>query len=143
MSKRDPLLAKIHMAKKDLGLDDTAYRAILVRVTGKDSSGNMSERQKLSAISEFKRLGWKPKPPKNKSISNGKYRPTSNKAWVRLMYGLAKKLELAGYWRLDYRDALRAFVKKETGIDNPEWLSFEQASPVIETLKSIERRVQK
>ncbi|MCT4654381.1 MAG: regulatory protein GemA [Cohaesibacter sp.] len=126
-------LAKIHIAKKDLGLDETAYRAILVRITGKDSSGNMSERQRRAVLAEFQRLGWKPK-------TGGKPRPGSNKPFVRLMYALAKNIGQSGYWELPYKDALRAFVKKETGIDNPEWLTFQQASPVIEALKKIEQR---
>lgn len=31
------LIAKIHIAKKDLAMDDATYRDVLVRVTGKDS----------------------------------------------------------------------------------------------------------
>lgn len=129
-------LAKIHIAKKDLGLDDTAYREILVRITGKDSSGNMSECQRRAVLAEFQRLGWKPK-------TGGKPRPGSNKPYVRLMYALAKNIDKSGFWRRPYKDALRAMVKKETGIDNPEWLTFQQASPVIEALKKIERRERK
>lgn len=129
-----PTLAKIHIAKKELGLDDTTYRALLLRVTGKDSSGRMSETERAVVLSEIKRLGWKP------NGSGGKHRPSSSKPYIRLMYAIAKNIDAKGYWELPIKEALRAFVKKETGIDNPEWLTFEQASPVIEALKKIERR---
>lgn len=131
-------LAKIHIAKKDLGLDDATYRALLVRITGKDSSSKMSEHQRRDVLEEFRRLGWKAQ-----AKTGGKRRPRSNKPYVRLMYALAKNISQSGYWALPYKDALRALVKKETGIDNPEWLTFEQASPVIEALKKIEQRVGK
>ena len=126
-------LAKIHIAKKDLGLDEATYRSLLLRMTGKDSAGLISEHQRETVLIELRRLGWKPK-------SGGKRRPTSSKPYVRLMYAIARNIDKAGYWKLPYKDALRAFVKAETGIDNPEWLTFEQASPVIEALKTIERR---
>nr|WP_321482215.1 regulatory protein GemA [uncultured Cohaesibacter sp.] len=126
-------LAKIHIAKKDLGLDETTYRSLLMRITGKDSAGQMSEPQRETVLAEMRRLGWKPK-------SGGKHRPTSSKPYVRLMCAIAKSIDKAGYWKLPYKDALRAFVKAETGVDSPEWLTFEQASPVIEALKTIERR---
>ncbi|MDF1777563.1 MAG: DUF1018 domain-containing protein [Rhizobiaceae bacterium] len=45
------------------------------------------------------------------------------------------------FWKLPYKEALRAFVKAEMGIDDPEWLTYAQANPVIEALKKIERRL--
>lgn len=129
-----PTLAKIHIAKKELGLDDATYRALLLRVTGKDSSGRMSGAERAVVLSELKRLGWKPK------STGGKHRPPSSKPYIRLMYAIATNIDARGYWELPFKEALRAFVKKETGIDDPEWLTFEQATPVIEALKKIERR---
>ena len=128
-------LAKIHIAKKEMGLDDAAYRLLLERVTGKSSSADMTEPESEAVLVEMRRLGWKP--------AGGTRRPQSQKAYVRLMFALAKNIAAKGYWRLPYREALRRFVKEKTGIDNPEWLSFEEAGPVIEALKAIERRVRR
>nr|WP_321460425.1 regulatory protein GemA [uncultured Cohaesibacter sp.] len=109
-----PTLAKIHIAKKELGLDDATYRALLLRVTGKDSSGRMTETERAAVLSELKRQGWKSK------STDGKHRPPSSKSYIRLMYAIAKNIDAKGYWELPFKEALRAFVKKETGIDNPE-----------------------
>ena len=37
--------------------------------------------------------------------------------------------------------ALRAFVKRQTGVDQPEWLDGEQGNLVIEGLKAWRRRL--
>lgn len=58
--KKKALLAKIHIAKKDLCLDDGMYRDILKRVTGKDSSSKMLISELEKVIAEFGNLGWKP-----------------------------------------------------------------------------------
>jgi phage gp16-like protein len=58
--KKKALLAKIHIAKKDLGLDDGTYRDVLRRITGKDSSSKMLISELERVIYEFGNLGWKP-----------------------------------------------------------------------------------
>lgn len=52
---------KIHIAKRDLGLDDATYRALLLRVTGKASSKECTPRDRQLLLEEFKRLGFKVK----------------------------------------------------------------------------------
>lgn len=59
--EKNKLIAKIHIAKNDLRLDDGSYRDILKRVTSKDSCKNMTENQLKAVINEFKKYGWKPK----------------------------------------------------------------------------------
>ena len=56
-------LAKIHIAKTQLGLDDETYRALLERVTGKNSAGSLDADQRRRVLAEFEKLGWKPARP--------------------------------------------------------------------------------
>ena len=167
---RDAALAKIHIAKKELGMDDDAYRAMLKRVTGKSSSAGMSPRQKSAVLAEFKRLGWNPinsairrasekragVAGRNTPIGGGsgeageardggynKWRPPSNNPHIRKVWALGKELDNRGYWVLPWKEALRKFVKKKTGIDDPDWLDTKQASQVIEALKAIVARCKK
>lgn len=49
--------ARIHIGKAKLGMDEDTYRALLVRVTGKDSSAKMSDAERASVIVEMTRLG--------------------------------------------------------------------------------------
>lgn len=58
--KRQGLIAKIHVAKDQLALDDDNYRAILLRVTGQNSSKNCDLQQLQRVMAEMERLGFKP-----------------------------------------------------------------------------------
>lgn len=51
-------LAKIHVAKAQLKLDDDTYRALLERITGKASAADLSARERVMVLNEFYRLGW-------------------------------------------------------------------------------------
>ena len=64
----DPLLAKIHIAKKDLQLDDSTYRAAIDMISnGKtDSSAKLNRHERLELIKHFESLGWKAKPQKRR-----------------------------------------------------------------------------
>jgi len=53
-------LAKIHIAKKDLGLDDDIYRDILYVQFKKRSSRDLSDLQCTRLLQHFESLGWKP-----------------------------------------------------------------------------------
>lgn len=59
--RRDPRraqIAKIHLAANQLGLDDSTYRELLLRITNKDSSAAMSIQERDQVIQELKRLGF-------------------------------------------------------------------------------------
>jgi len=136
MAARNSILAKIHIAKKDLGLDDDTYRTALESVTGRDSCGGMSDRQLTKVLDHFKAKGWKP------ALKN-KFKKPSKHADVRLIYALWWDLHASG--KLDCaadqrRSALQKFVKHMTGVDNPEWLTGDDARIVIEACKAMKKR---
>lgn len=117
-------IAAIHVAKKQLALDDDTYRTLLVRVTGKDSCGAMSEGERQRVVEELRRQGFKP-------------------AQKALQGPFVKKLQALwiSAWHLglvdDRRDgALIAFVRRQTGIGHMRWLiDAEDAAKVSEALK--------
>lgn len=131
--------AIINIAKGQLAMDETAYRALLVRVTGSASLRAMSERQKISVLDEMKRLGFRVK-------SGGKALPPSVKPYVRLIHALWKSCVALGEIENGSREALRAFCKRFVAHDqsdvavDPDLLSNAQATPIIEALKKIEAR---
>lgn len=63
--QKKAMIAKIKIAQKQLGLDDGAYRDILKRITGKDSSTKLDEKQLEAVINELKGYGFKPTMPKH------------------------------------------------------------------------------
>ena len=67
MESRKSLMAKIHIAQKDLGLDEDIYRAMLFNLTGKISAASCTDRQLVAVIAALRKRGWKgslPKAPK-------------------------------------------------------------------------------
>lgn len=131
--------AIINIAKAQLGIDEGDYRAMLVRVTGVASLRAMSNRQKLDVIEELKRLGFR-------VTSAGRRLPPSTKPYIRLIHALWKSCHRAGAIENGSREALRAFCKRfvahgddHVAVD-PDLLSYEQATPIIEALKKMEAR---
>lgn len=132
-------IAVIHVAKAQLGLDEATYRALLVRVTGRTSSKDMTERQRIAVVDELKRLGFKVQ----RKGSSGRPLPVAAKPYIRLIHALWGSLYKKGIVRDGSRKALRAFCARHlpAGVStDPDFLTWEQASPVIEALKAMERR---
>lgn len=118
-------LAAIHVARRQLGLDEDTYRAVLVRVTGKCSTRDMNEAEHQRVVTEFRRQGFKP-------VQKGLQGP------------FAKKLQALWIdaWNLgivhDRRDiAMLVFVKRQTNIDHTRFLlDGKDAAKAIDALKA-------
>ena len=112
-------LAKIHIAKKELGLDDDTYRGILWDRYHLDSAARLSEAQAADLIDLFREKGWRP-------ASTGQQ---------GLIHVLWHKLETAGAVQHPGNRALTAFIEHATGKDDLRRLTVHEASRVIEMLK--------
>ncbi len=133
-NERRGMLAKVHVARKELGLTEDAYRDVVQRITGTSSAGAASDAALHRLLGEFKRLGWSPS-----SRQYGKRR--ADKAQVRMIY--AVWADLAPYVRAHDDEALRSFAARQTrsklhpdGISAPEFLDGAQANRVLEGLKA-------
>ena len=133
--------AKIHIAKKDLRLQDEDYRAILLRVTGFTSSAACGPSHLDALLAEFKRLGWKPKASPNKAA-----RPPSARAQIRMIYAIFT--DIRPHLAVGDESTLRAFCRRMTkteanpaGVDAIEFLTAEQAGKVVEGLKAWRTRL--
>ncbi|XHE13658.1 regulatory protein GemA [Agrobacterium deltaense] len=126
-------MAVINVARQQLGMDEDHYRALLLRVTKVNSLRAMSEKQRLAVVEEFKRLGFKVK-------ASSKKLPLASKPYIRLVHALWKSCHRKGVIEDGSRQALRTFVKKRSGVDDPDFLTFDQANPIIDALKAMEAR---
>lgn len=133
-SDRRAMLAKIHIARKDLALTDDTYRAVLIRVTTRDSAADCTDAQLEAVLAEFRRLGWQG------PAGKGGRRKASSKSWVRKVWAIWGDLKPLLNDATD--DTLRAFVARQTrsarnpqGIADPEWLSPHDATAVIKGLE--------
>ena len=61
-ARRTREIAKIHLAKKQLGLDEATYRATLKRVAGCLSSAELTADGRALVLDELRALGFKPAP---------------------------------------------------------------------------------
>jgi hypothetical protein len=129
---RKSLLAKVHIAKKQMALEDESYRSLLRRITGYDSAGACNEVELNLVVTEFRRLGF---------VDKKIIRATSNKAYVRKIYAIWG--DMRPYLRNQSAAALRRFVARQTktearpeGVTSPEFLSPEDGNLVIEGLKA-------
>ncbi len=135
---RRAMIAKIHLAKRDLALTEDSYRDVLRRITGIDSAGKMRPDQLDAVLREFARLGWKPKPVVKRSAN----------PQVRMIYAIWQDIvTLQGHGDAA---ALRAFVRRQTtsrahpdGIASPEFLTGEAATAVLEGLKGWRARLRR
>lgn len=132
-SKAD--LAKIHIAKKELGLTDEVYRDILKARFRKDSAAKLTPGQAFSLINHFQKLGWK---PSRQQILPGISIPQDgqSKKILALWISLSEKKIV----RDNSDRALMAFVKRQTGKDHLKWCSPEEKNRIIESLKDWDLR---
>ena len=62
-TQRRGLLAKAHIAKKDLGLRDDEYEACILRIApGCFSAGSLTVPQLEDLVDYFRQIGWRPAP---------------------------------------------------------------------------------
>ena len=140
------LLAKIHIGKKECGLDDETYRAMLENLTGKRSAKDLNDRQIIGVINHLKSLGWQerrtgtqagtPVPPKKYDNLKGRdaYAPSPQ---------MLRKLD-ALFHDICYSDdqtaALRRFLFKRFKVSDPAFLDKRTCYEAIEAVKAIRKR---
>ena len=133
---RNAMLAKIHIAKKELGLDDDTYRDILERITGQRSAAKCTDAQLDAVLADFKKKGFRPKPATARrgsrtgsaTIAETTYLPKLRALWISA-YNL-------GIVRNQSDQAMVKFLKRQTGLDSERFLvKAVDAGKAIEGLK--------
>ncbi len=134
-------LARIHIAKKQLGLDDDLYRAIIARVSAKfrrepvASSAKLEPRERVAVLAEFERLGFKPTPPGG---DRRDWIDVKDDRHSRKLIALFDEACKRGIFRAkSRRAALRKFLRRQTGRDAIQWLGPTECNKVIEALKTM------
>lgn len=133
---RQTELAQIHIARKDLGMEDDAYRAMLIDVAKVDSSAKLDFAGRHAVIHRMKQLGWK---PKRKKIGPKSRRVTSQADKIRALWIELHELEIV---RDKSEAALMKYVRRMTNgqYAAPQFCDAATASRMIETLKKWKHR---
>jgi phage gp16-like protein len=111
-SIRRALLAKIHIAIKDMGIDDELYRLILQEEFGAKSAAELGNRQLEQLVERFERKGWK---PRRQSADDGRQQKTGQADALKEKVGQI-------LLHSDFDEVrLRGLVRKICGVDHLEW----------------------
>lgn len=127
---RRAMIAKIQIARQQLGMVEDDYRQIVFQQTGKMSLKDASEPQLARVLDVMKAKGFKPLPGK-KAASH----PMAMKAralWISLYH--------LGAVQNPADEALEAFAKRQLGCDRLQWAKQSDAFRLIEALKSMATR---
>lgn len=118
----------IHVARKELGLDEEGYRDVLYGATNGATTSlrEMSDRQLQAVVAKMKALGFQAKP--KGSTLQGVYAPKLLALWLSAWN--------LGVVRSPDQNALIAFVDRQTGISHVRWVRDRaDAMKAIEALK--------
>ena len=148
---RRALLAKVHVAKKQLGLDDPEYRAVLARFEV-ESSAALDIRGLESLLAHFRDLGWNPAPSSVGAVREPPaltpapvardHRPQASPGREALLAKIEALLSEKGRAEGSYVpwDYALAILQRQCGVERLEWASPEQLAAVIAALARDARR---
>lgn len=131
-------LAKIHIAKKQLGLDDDAYRDLLEAITKQRSAAKLTAAQRQAVLEEFKKRGFRD----SRSPRSAPARAKAKTLAVGPEFSKIRALWLSLYHLGEVRDssegAILAFAQSTkigAEVDALQWLDGEDRDKLIKALK--------
>lgn len=129
--QRKSELAAIHVAKKQLGLDDATYRAMLWTVARVHSAADLDHAGRQAVIEHLRKRGFK-------KASNAPQRPEGKPVVPADRQALVNKIEaLLGSRPWNYA---RAMAKRMFKVDRLEWASAAQLHSLVAALEYDQKR---
>lgn len=133
---RRAMIAKVHLASKQLGLDEDTYRSVLHQVTGHMSAADCSEAELSAVVEHFKARGFAPLArPKKRGRPAAADHPAAKKAralWISLGHlGAIDNVS---------EQALEAFARRQLKVTALQWADQALCYKLIEALKAIAQR---
>jgi phage gp16-like protein len=146
-AQRKSMIAKVKIGQKQLGIDEGAYRAMLLRLTGQDSAAKCTAKQLALVLDEYKAKGWSQTAPRAAGPAQAQARAVwidRRKLAASPMAKKARALWISLYQLGVVRDpaesALEAFAKRQLGVDRLQWADEGQAFRLVEGLKAMADR---
>lgn len=133
------LIKLIHVARRELRMDDDTYRLLLAgmrELDGATSTADLSVPNLIKVLEQLKLRGFKVRPNKEQK------RPLADDVQSKKIRSLWLELHELGAVRDSSEAALAKFVQGMTRVSALQWLNTAQASRVIENLKQWMGRVQ-
>jgi phage gp16-like protein len=127
---RNAELAKIHIAKQQLGIDDGTYRLMLQNIAGVASAADLNPDGRHAVLDHLKKIGFKQKirgRPNNMEVG------TSRAAQLKKIEALLT----IGKKPWSYADAL---AKRICKVDKISWVKADQFYKIITALRKQAKR---
>lgn len=128
---RRVLIAKIHVAKKEMNLLDDDYRQMLLDVTGRVSSADCTLTELRAMVEAMKKKGFAPKKA-GKPAADHPFAAKARALWISLYH--------LGAIDNPSEAALEAFACRQLKCVKMQWANQAQAYKLIEALKAIAQR---
>ena len=128
--QKQRLIRLIHVAKRELCMEDDTYRSVLLRVGNSTSSKDLSVSKLEAVLEHFKKAGFKVVPKKKSNLS------MASDPQSKIIRGLWLELHEKGIVNDPSEYALSKYVQRITSVSALQWLDAQVASRIIETLKS-------
>lgn len=134
--RRRALLAKVHISKKQLGLDEDDYRAVIFQHCGSMSAADATEAQLAAVVQHFGQRGFK---AQAKGVP-GRRAPAVDTPTARKARALWLSLHQLGAVRNPSEQALEAFARRQLKCEVWRWSDQALAYKLIEALKAMAKR---
>jgi hypothetical protein len=134
MADDKPRLIKLlHVARRDLQIDEDTWRAMLLEQTGKRSSKDLTPQQLERVLGHLKTRGFKVRKPVD-AKPRPERRPLDTAADSKKARTVWLLLAEIGAVRDPSEVALNAYVRRQAGVDDLRWVT--DMLPIIEGLKA-------
>lgn len=130
---RRGMIAKVHIAKQQLGLSEDDYRQIMLRITGRTSAKDCADRELVALLAEFEAKGFR-------STSRPKGARPADHPSARKARALWISLHQLGAVTNSSEQALEAFARRQLKCDRLQWVNQGLTYKLIEALKAIAER---
>lgn len=137
---RRAAVVKVQIARKELRLDEAAYRAMLERLTGRTSSADCTDAQLGLVLDEFKAKGWKPRVVAGGRTGKAPPRTAAQSPVAKKARAMWISLHQLGVVRDPSEKALEAFGRRQLGVERLQWASQSHGALLIEALKAMAER---
>ena len=140
LTDRKQKLSMIHIAKKETGIADDAYRILLNGAAGVDSAAKIEFQDQFNAVMKaFENLGFK-STARNRELKKTDTRTKRNPLWI----SSRQEYYIRGLWDLASRKkditSLRAIIRRIAGVDDISFISRMDAQKVILALRDITQK---
>jgi len=129
MTQRNRTIQLIHVARRELNLDEDTYRSLIEQTTGKESLKELTIPQLTAVLDRMKASGFKvrTKRPQDVALASDDQSKKIRALWLHL--------HTHGEVKNPSERALLAYVERQTHVSALHFLSSTNASKVIERLK--------